>query len=177
MPEGSKDAKVLIDISFQALDRAKTGAERNKILDCTVALVFAGFFIEANLNHIIIEVLDKEQKMINFLKNDRAGVQDKLAWLYNVYIAEPESKLNSKTKGGMKGLYAKLRDKFPGFGEIYDFRNHISHGKIDSTISNLVDAERLRVNAKNIVDELFNIAEQVTGQPIARTVTYNDATS
>jgi hypothetical protein len=177
MPEVSKDAKVLIDISFQALDRAKRSDERNKILDCTVALVFAGFFIEANLNHIIIEVLDKEQEIINFLKNDRAGVQDKLAWFYNVYVAEPESKLNSKTKDGMKGLYAKLRDKFPGFGAIYDFRNHISHGKIDSTISNLVDAERLRVNAKNIVDELFNIAEQVTGQPIARTVTYDDATS
>ena len=175
MPEVSKDAKVLIDISFQALDRAKKGDERNKILDCTVALVFAGFFIEANLNHII-EVLNKKQEMINFLNNDHAGIQDKLAWFYNVYVAEPESKLNSK-KDGMKDLYAKLRDKFPGFGEIYDFRNNISHGNIDPTISNLVDAERLRVNAKNIVDELFNIAEQVTGQPIPRTVTYNDATS
>ena len=75
MPEVSKDAKVLIDISFQALDRAKKGDERNKILDCTVALVFAGFFIEANLNHII-EVLNKKQEMINFLNNDHAGIQD-----------------------------------------------------------------------------------------------------
>jgi hypothetical protein len=176
MPEVSKDAKVLIDISFQALMRAKRLRDESaKIFDCTVALVFAGFYIEANLNHII-EVLGRTQEMVNFLNNDHAGIQDKLAWFYNVYVAESESKLKSK-KDGMKGLYAELRDKFPGFNEIYQFRNKISHGNIDPSISNLVDADRLRVNAKNIVDELFSIAKQSTGQTIPRTVTQNDAIS
>ncbi len=174
MPEVSKDAKVLIDISWQALGRAKMGNESTKILDCTVALVFAGFFIEANLNQII-EVLGKRQEMIAFLNNNKhPGLQDKLAWFYKSYIAEP--KLNSE-KNEMKDLYVKLRVKFPGFDEIHKFRNDISHGNIDSSVANLVNTEKLRLRAKSIVDELFSIAEQSTGQTIPRTVTHNDAIS
>ena len=173
MPEVSKDAKVLIDISWQALGRAKMGNESNKILDCTVALVFAGFFIEANLNQII-EVLGKRQEMIAFLNNNHPGLQDKLAWFYKSYIAE--LKFGSK-KDEMKDLYGKLRVKFPGFEEIYKFRNDISHGNIDSSVANLVNTEKLRVRAKSIVDELFSIAEQSTGQTIPRTVTHDDAIS
>jgi hypothetical protein len=174
MPEGSKDAKVLIDISFQALERAKKVDESIQIFDCTVALVFAGFFIEANLNQII-KVLEKKQEMIAFLNNNQnPGLQGKLAWFYKSYIAEP--KLNSE-KVEMKDLYDKLRVKFPGFDQIHKFRNDISHGNIDSSVANLVNTEKLRLSAKSIVDELFRIAEQSTGQTIPRTVTQNDAIS
>ena len=95
-------------------------------------------------------------------------------WFYNFYIAQ--SKLNSK-KEGMKDLYTKLRVEFPGFDEIYKFRNDISHGNIDSAIANLADVQRLRTEAKNIVDKLFKFAEQATGQAIPRTTTYYDAIS
>ena len=173
MPEVSKDASILIGISWQALKRAEKGDERTRISDCTVAIVFAGFFIEANFNQII-EVLNKKQEMLDFLNNKHPGLQDKLAWFYNAYIAQP--KLNSR-KEGMKELYTKLRVKFPGFDKIYKFRNDISHGNIDSSTANLDDAEKLRVQAKSIVDELFKIAEQATGQVIPRAIAYDDAIS
>ena len=173
MPEVSKDASILIGISWQALKRAERGDKHTKISDCTVALIFAGFFIEANLNQII-EALGKRQEMIDFLGVKHPGLQDKLAWFYNFYIAQ--SKLNSK-KEGTKDLYTKLRVEFPGFDEIYKFRNDISHGNIDSAIANLADVQRLRTEAKNIVDKLFKFAEQATGQAIPRTTTYYDAIS
>ncbi len=173
MPEASKDASILIGISWQALKRAEKGDEHTKISDCTVALVFTGFFIEANLNQII-ETLGKRQEMIDFLRDKHPGLQDKLAWFYNFYIAK--SKLNSK-KEGMNDLYTKLRVEFPGFNEIYKFRNDISHGNIDSTIANLENVQRLRAEAKNIVEKLFKFAEQATGQVIPRTTSYYDAIS
>jgi hypothetical protein len=173
MTEISKDASVLIGISWQALKRAEKGDERTKISDCTVAIVFASFFIEANLNQIV-EVLGKRQEMMSFLNIKRPGLQDKLAWFYNEYLAKP--KLNSRNEG-LKQLYTELKVKFPGFDEIYEFRNKISHGKIDLTTANLADAEILRVQAKSIVNELFKIAEQATGQVIPRAITYDDAIS
>lgn len=171
MPEISKDASLLIGISWQALKRAEKADEHTKISDCTVAIVFASFFIEANLNQIV-EVLGKKQEMISFLNIKRPGLQDKLAWFYNEYVAKP--KLNSRSEG-LKELYTKLRVEFPGFDEIYEFRNKISHGNIDVQIANLADAETLRVQAKSIVNELFKIAEQATGQEIRRAITYGDA--
>ena len=53
MPEGSLDATILIATSWQALKRAKGGDERTMITNCTIVIVFASFFIEANLNRII----------------------------------------------------------------------------------------------------------------------------
>jgi hypothetical protein len=172
MPEISKDASILIGISYQALDRAKKGNQLTEISDCTVALLFASFFIEANLNQII-DKLGKEQEMINFLKKEHPGLQDKMAWFYNSFIAQP--KLTSRK--GIKELYEKLKTEFPGFEELYNFRNNISHGIIDRSIANLEDTERLRVLAKEIVDKLINIAEQATGQTIQRNTTYYEAIS
>ena len=165
MPEGSEDATILIAISWQSLIRAKSGDEHAMICDCIVVVVFAGFFIEANLNHIL-EKMGKIEEMNRFLGNHYPGLQDKLAWFYNCYIAK--SKSNNK-----KQLYQKLRRKFPGFNEIYQFRNNISHGIIDSSVANLKDAERLRIQAKTIVDELFKIANRA-GYAIPRTTTYRD---
>ena len=173
MPEVSKDASILIGISWQALRRAEKGDERTKISDCTVALVFAGFYIEANLNQII-DILGKKQEMVDFLQDKRPGLQDKLAWFYNYYIAE--TKLKSKKEGG-KDLYDKLRVEFSGFNEIYKFRNDISHGNIDSSIANLADVQKLRSEAKSIVEKLFKFAEKSAGYAIPRTTTYYDAIS
>jgi len=137
MPESSNDAPILIAISYQAHDRAMSGNNLTLLCDCTVMIVFAGFFIEANLNHII-EVMGKEQEINHFWgygEGKKPGIQDKLAWFYNSYGDQPSINLGDATKGEKKNLkkelYARLRRKFPGFDELYDFRNDISHRKID----------------------------------------------
>ena len=180
MPESTSDASILIAISHQAHNRAKSGNELTLLCDCTVMIVFAGFFIEANLNHIIA-VMDKEPEILKFWgysEGKKLGIQDKLAWFYNSFGGGAKINLSgvpsSEKKDLKKQLYARLRDKFPGFQEIYDFRNDISHGKIDPSAANLSNAETLRKQAKSIVDELFNLAEQA-GYSISRTKTYYEA--
>ena len=171
MPEGSIDATILLATSWQALKRAKNGDERTMLCNCTVVVVFAAFFIEANLNHII-EQMGKTDEMYLFLSNRNAGLQHKLAWFYNHFVARQRA----ATKRAMyqNGIETKLRRKFPGFEEIYNFRNNISHGIIDRHIANLEDAKRLRVDAKAIVDTLFKIAAKA-GYNIPRSITYEVA--
>jgi hypothetical protein len=86
MPEGSKDAAILIATSWQALNRANFGNPNTLITDCTVVILFAGFFVEANLNYII-EEMGMTAHMRGFLKKDYPGIQDKLGWFYNEYVA------------------------------------------------------------------------------------------
>ncbi len=143
MPEISKDASILIAISWQALKRAKMDNHLTEISDCIVALVFAGFFIEANLTQII-ETLGKEQEMNNFLKKKHPGLQDKMAWFYNSYFAQ--TKLTSRK--GIEEWYKILPIEFPGFDELVIFCNDISHGIINPSIANYEDAEHLCVFAK-----------------------------
>lgn len=109
-------------------------------------IVFAGFFIEANLNHII-EVMGKEKEVLDFWdykEGKKLGFQDKLAWGYNLFAAHPKINLTnvSKIKKNdlKKELYERLRANFLGFDEIYSFRNNIAHGKIDSSTANISDA-------------------------------------
>jgi hypothetical protein len=175
MPESTFDESVLIAISFQAHNRAKQGDKFITLCDCIVMIVFAGFFIEANLNHII-EVMGKEQEVLDFWayrKGTKLGMKNKLAWFYNSFATNPKINLINATKNQKEKLkdelYERLRVGFPGFDEIYNFRNGISHGKIDSSTANLVDAERLRQQAKNIVNELFRLAENA-GYHIPRDV-------
>jgi len=123
MPEVTPDATLMIATSWQALGRAKTGDERTMICNCTVIIVFAGFFIEANISHII-EVINKTEELHEYAGTKRPGIQDKLAWFYNSYISESKNKDKAK-------VYPKLRDAFPEFGEIYNFRNKVAHGEID----------------------------------------------
>jgi hypothetical protein len=146
MPEISKDASILIFISWRALKQAEQRNERTRIANCTVAIVFAGFFIEANLNQII-EALGKRQEMMDFLNKKNPGLQDKLAWFYHSYVAQSKLKAN---QAHMKELYEKLRVRFPGFCEIHKFRNDISHGNIDTSTANLIDADKLRLQAKRV---------------------------
>lgn len=68
---------------------------------------------------------------------------------------------------------SKLEKSFPGFRRIYQFRNDVAHGKINQRIS-LKDTERLRIQAKSIVDELLKIAVQA-GYEIPREITYYTA--
>lgn len=172
MSESTVDAMVLISTSFQALKRAEQGDESTLLCDCTVVIVFASFFIEANLNQIIAK-LGKTDEMENFLKY-KPGLQDKLAWFYNNYMAteKAENKKQLKTKKFLN----KLPGEFPGFDEIYAFRNNISHGVIDKSLANLENAERLRITAKEIVDKLFTVVSK-TGIDIPRNITYEAAIS
>ena len=168
MPEVSPDASLMIATSWQALGRAELGDERAAICNCTVIIVFAGFFMEANLNHII-DSMNKTEDVKRFLNAKNPGMQGKLAWFYNECVAR-------KKATNKKKLNRRLRRKFPGFAEICQFRNKVSHGIIDRSSANLKDARRLRQNAKDIVAELFKIAKGA-GHNIPRGITYQVAIS
>ena len=87
MPEATEDAVFLIATSFQALERAKAGYEETMICNCTVVLVFAAFFIEANLSHIIAEI-GESKAMNKSLDSKNPGLYPKLTWFYNEHIRQ-----------------------------------------------------------------------------------------
>ena len=169
MPESTVDAMVLISTSWQALKRAEQGDERTILCDCTVVIVFASFFIEANLNQVI-EKLGKTKEMKKFLGKS-PGLRNKMAWFYNEYVAT--EKAENKGRFENKGIYSKLPEEFPGFDEICNFRNDISHGIINKPLADLENAKRLRIKAKEIVEKLFTIVP--IGIP--RDITYEAAIS
>ena len=53
MPEVSNEVSILMATSWQALARAKEPISPTILCDCTVTILFASFFIEANLNHFL----------------------------------------------------------------------------------------------------------------------------
>ena len=76
MSEGGRYAPILIATSWQALNRAIKGRQDTSICDCTVVILFAGFYVEANLNYIV-EQLRMKQRMESFLKKKKyPGLQD-----------------------------------------------------------------------------------------------------
>lgn len=137
MPEGSIDATNLIAARWQALKRAKGGDERTMITNCTIIIVLASFFTEANLNHIINEI--KKDGDLHSFMGRHPGLQDKLAWFYNNDVAK--SKADNKRQLFNNGIVKKLKRIFPGYDKIYQFRNNISHSVIDRSIANLEDAK------------------------------------
>ncbi len=172
MAEGSKDAMILITTSWQALGRAIQGNPATMMCDCTVVTLFAGFFIEANLNYIV-ENLHMKKEMIAFLNNNRfPGLQDKLAWFYNKFVARDKAK--TKKELFDKGIKSKLRRHYLGFAMLYRFRNDLSHGEINDTARSLAKVVELRQQAKNIVDDLFAAAGRA-GYTISRDITYQKA--
>lgn len=171
MPEGSSDAAVLIATSWQALNRAAFGRQDTLLCDCTVVVLFVGFYVEANLNYII-DQLHETPKMRAFLGQPYPGLQDKLAWFYNEYLAR--RKATTRKAMFQAGAARKVRRRFPGFAALYRFRNDISHGVINRTARSLARSQRLRQQAKDIVNDLFAIAEKA-GRSIPRDVNYYDA--
>ena len=172
MPEGSKEAALLIATSWQALNRAIGGNPDTLVTDCTVLILFAAFFIEANLDYVVEELQGKEQ-MTKFLKKQYPGLQDKLGWFYNEYVAIPRSP--NKKQLYKDGIKRELRRKFPGFAKLHRFRNDLSHGSINASAKSLPEALQLRSQAKRIVDDVFKIASKAAGREIERVVTYHDA--
>jgi hypothetical protein len=181
MPEISDNAAIFIATSFQAYKRAEVGEAATAISNCTVALVFAGFYIEESLDTIIIRMKKKDEirAFFGFKKDKPIGMLLKIAWFYNCYIAESsvsKEDLLKKSKTGKYLVLNKLDSIFPGFNRLYDFRNDIAHGKINR-LANFNDTHVLRQQAKDIVGELLEIANRHVDTPITRNVTYTEAVS
>ena len=173
MAEATEDAVFLIATSYQALGRASTGNDQTMLCNCTVVLVFAAFFVEANLSHIL-DVMDDYENMRRDVGIRHPGLYPKLAWFYNKWIARSAS-MNKET------LYApeyqeQVYAHFPGLRELVNFRNDVAHGKIMRPLANATDAPRLRQAAKAAVDRLFRIAGDA-GHDIPRAITYQMAVS
>ena len=146
---------ILIAISWQALNRALAGDPRTRECDCAVVIVFAGFYLEANLNDLIHR-LGRESDMRVFLRRPYPGLQDKLGWFYNEYVPRPKAKTRDELF--KHGIEQKLRRRFPGFAELYRFRNEIAHGIVNASAKSLKKTQHLRKQAKQISKSLFEIA-------------------
>jgi hypothetical protein len=171
LPEGGRHAPVLIATSWQALNRALTEGPETRLCNCTIVILFAGFYIEANLNHII-EQTHSTRRMKTFLGQKYPGVQDKIAWFYNEFVAR--SKAADKKALYKQGVRRKIRRRFPGFARLYLFRNDLSHGVVNKSARSLPEAQQLRQHAKDIVSSLFDIAAR-RGYSIPRDTNYYDA--
>jgi hypothetical protein len=161
MPEGSRDAAILIAISYQALNRQLVaGDPRTQKANCTVTILFAGFYIEATIDYIVAEMNVRSQ-MMDFLNpsnsaNYHPGIQSKLGWFYNKFTAT--KKAANKGQFSQLNIYGKIRRKFPGFAKLYKFRNDVSHGKINGIADSLPETQALRAQAKAIRNSLYAIA-------------------
>jgi hypothetical protein len=138
MPEAGRHAPILIATSWQALGRAINEGPDALICNCTVVVLFAGFFVEANLNHIV-QRLGKGSSLAAFAGGKKyPGLQDKLAWFYNEFVARVR-RPNVRT-ANRYGIGKAVRRRFLGFAGLYRFRNDISHGVINKTGRSLVKA-------------------------------------
>jgi hypothetical protein len=87
LPEAGRHAPILIATSWQALGRAVNEGPDTLLCNCTVVVLFAGFYVEANLNHIV-QALRLRGRLKTFTNGkNHPGLQDKLAWFYNEFIA------------------------------------------------------------------------------------------
>lgn len=180
MSEGNNDASVLIATSFQALNRviAIDSNPDRLITDCTVLVLFAGFYVEATLNHIF-EQTGKEEELRLFpatssckRKKNHPGLRDKLVWFYNEFVEQ--TKATNWTDLNHNDIDKKLNEKFPGFSDLYKFRNDISHGHINQSAKSLDTAQLLRQQAKDIVNQLYIITTD-KGYVVSRDIKYRDA--
>jgi hypothetical protein len=161
MPEATADAAILIAASYQAMNRAAAGDLSTQLCDCTVTVAFAGFYIEANLNHLIAELGRESDFRQAYGPN--AGLKSKLAFLYIEYIASaPVAK---------KDVYDRLEVEFPGITELANFRNDICHGTMNQTVAqSLAKTLELRQRAKDIAQPaLYSCQRQDRHRPAANT--------
>jgi len=168
MPEVNEDASLLIATSWQALGRAEIGRGDTRLCDSTVVILFAGFFLEASLTELI-DKLGRMQDMRDFLRVQHPGLQDKLGWFYNEYVAR--DKAPTRKQMYKRGITRKLRRRFPGFSTIHKFRNDVAHGVINNSARSLTRTRLLRQQAKEIVDSLFEISAKA-GHDVLRETTY-----
>jgi hypothetical protein len=171
MAEGSREASLLIAISYQALSRALRSGPDTRASDCTVLILFASFYLEATLNYII-EEMGQTTSMRKFFRPAHPGLHNKLAWIYNEHVARQRATTRNAMYNG--NINSKLRRRFPGFAPLIRFRNDISHGQINRSAQSLKRARKLRRQAKHMVDELYSISTRA-GYKIPRLKTYNDA--
>lgn len=179
MPEGGFDAPILINISWRARNRTKTDNEDAILGDCTVMIVFACFFIEANLNYII-DYINKRKEMLDFWgykETKNIGMQDMLVWYHHTFGTDPKIEIIGKLKDSndkKNELYKLVKERYEGFSELYAFRNDIAHGKINSSLAKIDKAEILRLQAKKVVNDLFVLAE-LAGFSIPRETKFDEA--
>ena len=171
MPEGGRHAPILIATSWQALNRALRHGPDTRLCDCTVVILFAGFYVEANLNYII-QRLSMTGQMQTFLNHKRPGLQDKMAWFYNEFVARSKAVNRLALYNG--GIETKVRRRFAGFAKLYRFRNDISHGVINRSACSVAETQQLRQQAINIVANLFAVVQR-HGHYIARDTNYYQA--
>ena len=171
MPEGGPHAPILIATSWQALNRALQGRPDTRLSNCTVVILFAGFYVEANLNYII-QRLHMTCRMKAFLNRPHPGLQDKLAWFYNEFVARSKAANRDALYNG--GIETKVRARFSGFAKLYRFRNDLSHGVINRSADSLRETRHLRQQAIDMVADLFAIVQK-HGHSIPRNATYYQA--
>jgi hypothetical protein len=161
---------ILIATSFQALNRALSGRQDTRLCDCAIVILFAGLWLEANLNYLI-QHLGKAKEMRAFL-GERPGLGDKLAWYYNAYAAR--TKAASKKEFKRLRVHQKVRARFHGFAKLHRFRNDLSHGVINASAESIPETQQLRTQAKGIVNALFAMAAR-NGHDISQPTDYYKA--
>ena len=87
----------------------------------------------------------------------------------SLFIAK--NKAMTKKELRNKGIYKKLKRRYPGFIKLYNFRNDLAHGIINNTAKSIREVERLRQKAKDIVYDLYKVVKK-SGYSIPRNVTY-----
>ena len=160
MPEATADAAILIAASYQAMNRAQEDNPHTIACDSAVTIAFAGFYVEANLNHLIA-VLGREADLRKEYGSN-PGLRSKLAFFYNAYVAPIQLPKNN--------VYDRLEAEFPRITELADFRNDLCHGTMNQTMAVLSTARVLREHAKSIVEKLFTAANARTGRDLRRTL-------
>jgi len=181
MSEADNTTVTLIATSWQALQRAENNGKKalvfdssTKLSDCIVTIVFASFFLEANLNHIL-KTLGRYEDMQKSCGNF-PGLYKKLSWFYKEYAVKREAK-------NKDDLTTRIKIEFPDFDRICEFRNDVAHGNLDSIkpYEELHDLEpffievgKLRNRTKEIVDKLFEISDKKAGCVIPRNKNYKD---
>jgi hypothetical protein len=129
-----RHSPILIAINWQALNRALARDPGTQECDCAVVIVFAGFYLEADLNDLIHR-LGRESDMRAFLRRPHPGLQDKLAWFYNEYVAR--SKTENRDELFERGVEQKLRRRFPGFAELYRLARIVDFPTVGSTVETI----------------------------------------
>lgn len=158
MPKVDIHSSILIATSWQALGRALQGRPDTLLCNCTVVILFAGFYVEAILN-FIVESIGMKPQMESFLKKPYPGLQDKLAWFYNEFVARTKAS-NRTDLYNKHDIRKKIRRRFPGFDKLYKFRNDISHGIINNSARCVNETKQLRQQAKNMVGEFYSIMQK-----------------